>query len=334
MKNKSQFLKILCATLFAGMLLANIGVASQNNTTKQTNATLLEHWSDIEEFSHFDYFYAPYSGISRLSSNAFSIKILKRNENALQLGFLLQRVINGGARFRDWGNEGSCYKEDESKDGHIALLQPLSSTKAQILFPTFPQCKLMAQRDSKHLSINIEEQKANKACAFLLQKCESDVGEEYYIPDEYYKLKAGFDCTKARSASEKSICSNPSLADQDRVTNVLYLGAREYIKNLTLEEVISYTYKDNQASININELDSKLINTLQQELETRKTLILKELLNTQRAYLKKRESCRGNAKCIKKVMSERFDELDYPFPREEIRNIDEALQKFISQRKD
>ncbi|MCX2717422.1 hypothetical protein OQH61_06710 [Helicobacter sp. MIT 21-1697] len=334
MKNKSQFLKILCATLFAGMLLANIGVASQNNPTKQTNATLLEHWSDIEEFSHSDYFYAPYSGTSRLSSNAFSIKILKHNENTLQLGFLLESAINGGARLREWGNEGSCYKENEIKDEPIVLLQPLSPTKAQILFPAFPQCTLIAQRDSSHLRIDIEEHKANKACAFLKQKCTFDVGEEYYIADEYYKLKAGFDCTKARSASEKSICSNPSLADQDRVNNVLYLGAREYIKTLALEEVMSYTYKDNQESININELDSKLINTLQQELEAQKTLMLKELLNTQRAYLKKRESCRGNAKCIKEVMSERFYELDYPSPREEIRDIDEALQKFIPQRKD
>ncbi len=330
-KNKHYFLTI---SLFAVVFLATSSLASQKDTPKQTHTNpYLKSWSDIGEFFASDYFYAPLSGTSRLSSNFFSIKILKHNKNTLQLGFLLEKAINGGARLREWGNEGSCYRDNESKDEPIALLKPLSPTQAQILFPAFPQCTLMAQRDAQYLYINIEKQKVNKACAFLEQECEFDVGEEYYITDKYYKLKAGFDCTKARSASEKSICSDPSLANDDRINNVLYLGAREYIKNLALEELTLYTDKNNEVSI--NELDSKLINTLQQELETQKSLLLKKLLNTQRTYLKNRESCSDDKKCIKNVMEERFGELDYPFPRYEEENINKAVQKvFISQRKD
>lgn len=330
MNNKHYFLTI---SLFAVVFLATSSLASQKDSTlKQTNP-YLKSWSDIGEFFASDYFYAPLSGTSRLSSNFFSIKILKHNKNTLQLGFLLEKAINGGARLREWGNEGSCYRNNESKGEPIALLKPLSPTQAQILFPVFPQCTLMAQRDAQYLYINIEKQKVNKACAFLEQKCEPDVGEEYYITDKYYKLKAGFDCTNARSASEKSICSDPSLANDDRINNVLYLGAREYIKNLALEELTLYTDKNNEVSI--NELDLKLINTLQQELETQKSLLLKKLLNTQRTYLKNRESCSDDKKCIKNVMEERFGELDYPFPRYEEENINKAVQKvFMSQKKD
>ncbi|WP_334092376.1 hypothetical protein [Helicobacter typhlonius] len=320
--------------LFAVIFLATSSLASQKDTPKQTHTNpYLKSWSDIGEFFASDYFYAPLSGTSRLSSNFFSIKILKHNKNTLQLGFLLEKAINGGARLREWGNEGSCYRNNESKGKPIALLKPLSPTQAQILFPAFPQCTLMAQRDAQYLYINIKKQKANKACAFLEQECEFDVGEEYYITDKYYKLKAGFDCTKARSASEKSICSDPSLANDDRINNVLYLGAREYIKNLALEELTLYTDKNNEVSI--NELDSKLINTLQQELETQKSLLLKKLLNTQRDYLKNRESCSDDKECIENVMHNRFGELDYPFPRYEEENINKAVQKvFMSQKKD
>ena len=87
--------------------------------------------------------------------------------------------------------------------------------------------------------------------------------------------------------------------------------------------------------MSINELDSKLINTLQQELETQKSLLLKKLLSTQREYLKKRESCSGNSECIGNVMEERFSELGFNFPRDEIENINKTLQKvFMSQKKD
>lgn len=333
-KNKHYFLTILFAVVF----LATSSLASQKDTMpKQAHINpYLKSWSDIGEFFASDYFYAPLSGTSRLSSNEFSIKILKHNKNTLQLGFLLEKAINGGARLREWGNEGSCYRNDESRDEPTALLKPLSPTQAEILFPDFPQCTLMAQRDSQHLSINIEEQKTNKACAFLEQKCSFDVGEEYYITDKYYKLKAGFDCTKARSATEKSICSNPSLANNDRINNTLYLGAREYIKNLALEDEFTlYTDTDENNRVSINELDSKLIATLQQELETQKSLLLKKLLNTQREYLKRRESCSGNSECIGNVMEERFSELGFNFPRDEIEDINKTLQKiFISQKKD
>lgn len=322
--------------MFAVVFLATSSLASQKDSTlKQTNPHL-KSWSDIGEFFASDYFYAPLSGTSRLSSDEFSIKILKHNKNTLQLGFLFEKAINGGARLREWGNEGSCYRNNESRDEPTALLKPLSPTQAEILFPDFPQCTLMVQRDSQHLYINIEEQKTNKACAFLEQKCSFDVGEEYYITDKYYKLKVGFDCTKARSATEKSICSHYSLANNDRINNTLYLGAREYIKNLALEDEFTlYTDTNENNRVSINELDSKLINTLQQELETQKSLLLKKLLNTQRAYLKKRESCNGNKECIKDVMEERFSELGFNFPRDEIEDINKVLQKiFISHKKD
>ncbi|WP_416824842.1 hypothetical protein, partial [Helicobacter ganmani] len=298
-KNKHYFLTI---SLFAVVFLATSSLASQKDTPKQTHTNpYLKSWSDIEKFFASDYFYAPLSGTSRLSSNFFSIKILKHNKNTLQLGFLLEKAINGGARLREWGNEGSCYRDNESKDEPIALLKPLSPTQAQILFPAFPQCALMAQRDAQYLYINIEKQKVNKACAFLEQECEFDVGEEYYITDKYYKLKAGFDCTKARSASEKSICSNPALANQDRENNTLYFGTRGWIEGMDLSD---FTLPHSEEYIDISKLDSNLLIALQQKLDKQKGLMIKKLLNIQRNCLKKRESCKGNEECINQVMYE------------------------------
>ncbi len=303
-KNKHHFLTI---SLFAVVFLATSNLASQKDTPKQGHTNpYLKSWSDIEKFFASDYFYAPLSGTSKLSSNFFSIKILKHNKNTLQLGFLLEKAINGGARLREWGNEGSCYKDNESKDEPIALLKPLSPTQAQILFPAFPQCALMAQRDAQYLYINIEKQKVNKACAFLEQECEFDVGEEYYITDKYYKLKAGFDCTKARSASEKSICSNPALANQDRENNTLYFGTRGWIEGMDLSD---FTLPHSEEYIDISKLDSNLLIALQQKLDKQKGLMIKKLLNIQRNCLKKRESCKGNEECINQVMYEQFIDL-------------------------
>lgn len=299
---KSQFFIMLLSLL----ILATSSLASQKDSTlKQTNP-YLKDWSDIGEFFASDYFYTPLSGTSKISANYFDIEILKHNKDTLQLGFLLERHINGGARERAWGNEGSCYRDYESKDGPIALLKPLSPTQAQILFPAFPQCTLMTQRDSQYLYINIEEQKANKACAFLEQECSFDVGEEYYITDKYYKLKVGFDCTKARSATEKSICSHPALANQDRMNNTLYFGTREWIKEMDLSD---FTLPHSEESIDISKLDSNLLIALQQKLDKQKGLMIKKLLNIQRNCLKKRESCKGNEECIEQVMSEQFIDL-------------------------
>ncbi|WP_334087545.1 hypothetical protein, partial [Helicobacter typhlonius] len=73
-KNKHYFLTI---SLFAVVFLATSSLASQKDTPKQTHTNpYLKSWSDIGEFFASDYFYAPLSGTSRLSSNFFSIKIL------------------------------------------------------------------------------------------------------------------------------------------------------------------------------------------------------------------------------------------------------------------
>ena len=327
MKNKHYFLTILFAVVF----LATSSLASQKDSTlKQTYTNPhLKDWSDIGEFFASDYFYAPLSGTSRLSSDEFSIKILKHNKNTLQLGFLFEKAINGGARLREWGNEGSCYRNNESRDEPTALLKPLSPTQAEILFPDFPQCTLMVQRDSQHLYINIEEQKTNKACAFLEQECEFDVGEEYYITDKYYKLKAGFDCTKARSATEKSICSNPALANQDRMNNTLYFGTREWIKEMDLSD---FTLPHSEEYIEISKLNSNLLIALQQKLDKQKSLILNKLLNIQRNCLKKRESCKGNEECIEQAMNEQFIDLGgYSYARF-YDEINEALWEVFSSR--
>lgn len=322
---KSQFFIMLLSLL----ILATSSLASQKDSTlKQTNPHLKD-WSDIGEFFASDYFYTPLSGTSKLSGNEFSIKILKHNKNTLQLGFLLEKAINGGARLRDWGNEGSCYRDDESKDEPIALLKPLSPTQAQILFPAFPQCTLMAQRDTQYLYINIEEQKTNKACAFLEQECSFDVREEYYITDKYYKLKAGFDCTKARSATEKSICSNPALANQDRMNNTLYFGTREWIKGMDLSD---FTLPHSEEYIEISKLNSNLLIALQQKLDKQKSLILNKLLDIQRNCLKKRESCKGDEECIEEAMNEQFIDLGgYSYARF-YDEINEALWEAFSSR--
>lgn len=65
-----------------------------------------------------------------------------------------------------------------------------------------------------------------------------DVGEEYYINASYYKIKAGFDCTKAHNKAEKIICASAALANNDRMINVLYFGLREHIQTLTFDEII------------------------------------------------------------------------------------------------
>lgn len=70
----------------------------------------------------------------------------------------------------------------------------------------------------------------------LEQKCEFDAPEINYIAQDYYKIKAGFDCQKAGTLTEKAICANADLAESDRAINVLYLGAREATKEFALDE--------------------------------------------------------------------------------------------------
>lgn len=323
-------LYFLATLLFAVMPLAIASFASQNNDTLKQANPYLKDWSDIGKFFASDYFYASNSGSTKISADYFNIEILKHNKDTLQLGFSLESHINGGARIRNWGNEGSCGEDDEDKNqmnvAPLTLLKPLSPTRAQILFPDFPQCTLNVERDSSNLRIDIEKQKTNQACVFLNQKCEFDVGKEYYITDKYYKLKAGFDCTKARSATEKSICSNPTLANQDRKNNTLYFGTRKWIEGMELGD---FTLPNSEKSIIASTLDLALLTALQQELDTQKGLMIKKLLNLQRSFLRKQESCKGEKECIDRVMDEQFTELGgYPLSQEVYYNeIKEALWK-------
>lgn len=292
----------------------------------------LKDWNDIGEFFASNYYYAPYSGTSRLSGETFEIKILESNPQFLSLGFSLERLINGGARIRTWGNEGSCASDEGITNRPPAFLYPLNAQKAEIFFPDFPQCKLLATRDSHNLHLEQEEQsKATQACAFLEQKCEFDVREESYIAKDYYKIKAGFDCTKAGTLTEKSICKDKFLANSDRIINILYLGAREHIKEIAVEE---FTLKHNGQQVSMQNIAadkadlelSRLKATLQEELEKQKSLVLKKFLQDQREYLRERENCKGNQECIKRIMDKREN---YLFDYTPTRDIASILEKML-----
>lgn len=283
------------------------------STPNPTKEEFLKDWQDIGEFSFIDYNYAPYSGTSRLGYTDYRIKILASKVQSLELDFSLEIAFNGGARIRNWGNYNSCYNEESEEVNHTILLRPLSAQKAEIIFPEFPQCKLLATRDSQNLRIEQDEQsKTTNACAFLEQKCEFDAPEMNYIAKDYYKIKAGFDCQKAGTLTEKAICANADLANDDRAINVLYLGAREEIKEFALDEaeIENLPLKQNLSK----EERQKLILLLQEKFEAQREALYQRLLQEQRTYLKKRESCKGEAECIKKILDDRVSDLIHLSP--------------------
>lgn len=274
----------------------------------------LKDWQDIGEFRNSTYDYAPYSGTSKLGYTNYRIKILANKVQSLELDFSLEIAFNGGARFRGWGNHISCFINGDIEEiNHTILLHPLNAQKAEILFLDFPQCRLIATRDSQNLHIEQDKQsKALSACAFLEQKCEFDALEMNYIAQDYYKIKAGFDCQKAGTLTEKAICANADLAESDRAINVLYLGAREATKEFALDEADMRNLPIKQ---NLSEQEKqKLVSLLQEKLEIYREALYRELLDKQRAYLKKRESCKGEVECIRETLDDRMLDLAYLSP--------------------
>lgn len=291
----------------------------------------IKDWQDLADFKNVNYNYAPYSGTSKLGYRDFRIKILNSSPQFLELEFSLEIAFNGGSRIRNWGNHISCYIDGESKKiDESILLKPLSAQKAEIIFPNFPKCKLIATRDSKNLYIN-EQSKAENSCANLVQKCEFDAPEMNYIAQEYYKIKAGFDCQKASTNTEKAICKDADLAHGDMAINTLYLGAREALKDFILDEshIEQLPIKQNLSK----KKKQKLLSLLQEKIVKEKDTLYQKLLVEQRAYLKKRESCKGNVGCIKDVLNDRVMDLIYLSPYKYIvenKLLNEpSLQKFF-----
>lgn len=293
----------------------------------------IKDWQDLAEFKNVNYNYALNSGTSKLGYSDFRIKILKNTPQFLELDFSLEIAFNGGARIRELGNHNSCYIDGEYKKiDESILLKPLSAQKAEIIFPNYPKCKLIATRDSKNLAIKEDEQsKAANACANLMQKCEFDAPEMKYIAQEYYKIKAGFDCQKASTLTEKTICKDADLAHGDRAINTLYFGAREAVKDFMLDKshIEHLPIKQNLSK----KKKQELLSLLQENIATQKDTLYKSLLVEQRAYLKKRELCRGNVSCIKDVLNDRVMDLIYLSPYKYIvenKLLNEpSLQKFF-----
>ncbi|WP_333676243.1 lysozyme inhibitor LprI family protein [Dyella sp.] len=87
--------------------------------------------------------------------------------------------------------------------------------------------------------------------------------------------QASFDCAKASSAAEKTICSSLQLASFDRSVNWSYKVARDGIKDTDYSPA--------------------------------------QLADSQRAWLHKRDACGANAPCLLTAMKQRLEELaSYP----------------------
>ncbi|WP_394909857.1 lysozyme inhibitor LprI family protein [uncultured Helicobacter sp.] len=248
-----------------------------------SNDTLTQ-WRDIEEFKHTDMHFSGYTDIgghSPINFNTYIIKIVgneaREAKDSIPLTFELERVISGGNRIRSWGNKKGGCSDDGDTTKHKALyptilLKPSSEREARLVFPDFKGCVLEVTRlDSNTLRIEGLE---NPKCSFLQQKCFFDVGEEVYIAREYRKIEAGFDCAKAQSASERAICANADLAYLDREVNVLYEALRKNAKD------IAKAMGDSSD---------------------------KAVLDSQRAYLKQRNTCWNDTQCLQKTMQERIE---------------------------
>lgn len=262
----------LCLTSM--ILIFMLGITNSN---AEIQGELVSLWTkDIEEFQHTTMHFSGYTDIgghSPINSSHYTIKIGDKEADSLKLYFNLNKVMRGGNRIRDWSNDKDlCSSDDTDTIYPTAVLKPSSQNEAKLVFLEFPECVLQVKKpDSNTLLIDGLE---NPKCSFLEQKCMFDVDEEVYITNEYHKIEAGFDCTKASSASEKAICADADLAYMDKSVNVLY-------------EALYKNAKDIGKAIGKN--------------------LALDVLNSQRTYLKARNACKGNTKCIEDTMSERIN---------------------------
>jgi uncharacterized protein YecT (DUF1311 family) len=92
---------------------------------------------------------------------------------------------------------------------------------------------------------------------------------------KYTKPVASFDCTKAGTNVEKAICNSVGLAAYDKSLSQTYKHARNYYR----------TQNDSEA--------------------------VKELRGSQKAWLKQRDNCGADAKCLENAMSRRIGDIIY-----------------------
>lgn len=194
--------------------------------------TFMNDWSDIAEYS----FENLSPNIINPTQNAinrdtFTINLVKQNKNNFIIAFTLDRVVNGGVFLDSYYSDGRdeyCDEDYPCPDKLLVTLTPINSTKAIISFDKIPSCTLEAFKNTSNTLIIKGLESSN--CKPLKQ-IDEYYGDSYkvsFINENYYKIKAGFDCTKARTKAENIICQNKDLALLDReVNDRVYEGIRK-----------------------------------------------------------------------------------------------------------